>query len=271
MLLLRLGLRTNSLERPEYVAPIQRLTELASTKPDAMILLGRIYASQKRDHLALNLFRRAASVSMPDGAENPVAGEALVYQGEIQQRQGDDAAAKEAFRRSALDHDNALGYYYLSQLQERGSALQEEYLQKAASSGVSNAWYPLADMYFDRARSKSLTREARRSDLSIGAFSPGMGVGEIKEKLGEKIEEMKDIMSGGGEFKESIDMGKEWLYLSANAGNWNSIVHLASLLKLEGSTDSGLGWLAVAEKAKDPKLAEVARDIRKDWLAQADI
>lgn len=207
---------------------------------------------------------------MPDGAENPVAGEALVYQGEIQQRQGDDAAAKEAFRRSALDHDNALGYYYLGQLQERGSALQEQYFQKAASSGVSNAWYPLADMYFNRARSKSLTGGARRSDLSVRAFPPGMGMEEIKEKLREKIEEMKEMKSVSGESKENIDMGKEWLFLSANAGNWNSIVHLASLLKLEGGTESGLGWLAVAEKAMDPKLAEVARDIRKEWLAQAD-
>lgn len=202
---------------------------------------------------------------MPDGAENPVAGEALVYQGEMLQRQGNDVAAKEAFQRAALDHDNALGYYYLGQLQERGSALQEEYFQKAASSGVSNAWHPLADLYFDRAKSDSSTREAMRSDFSIEAFPPGTGVEDIKQKLREKIEEMKKSKGGSGEY---FDMGKEWLFLSANAGNWNSIVHLASLLKSEGGTASGLGWLAVAEKVNDPKLAEVAREMRKEWLAQ---
>lgn len=235
-----------------------------------MVLLGRIYASQGRDHLALDLFRRAASASRPDGAATPVAGEALVYQGELLQRQGSNAEAREAFRRSALDHDHALGYYYLGQLQERGSALQEEYFQKAASSGVSNAWYPLADMYLDRARSKAPTREARRSGSSLGTLSPDKGVEEVRERVREKVEEMKEMKRGSGVSKEISDMGKEWLFLSANAGNWNSIVHLASLLKLEGSLESGLGWLAVAEKANDPRLAEVARDMRKEWLVAAD-
>jgi len=238
MFFLESGLRNDYLGRPEFVAPLKELQALAappSSSPKAMVLLGRIYESQKREDEALDLFRRAALSAVRKDPSHPLKpvrsneiAQALIRQGKILQRRFDSAGAEAAFRQAALEHDNPEGYYLLAHLQGPESPNREVYLTKAASSGILEACHEVGTLQLGKARGSQMA---------------------AKEKT------------------EAVEMGKEWLFLAASAGVVESMLSLAEVFRAEGKLEMGMRWLRLAEEAKDVTMATKAKELRGRWLA----
>lgn len=224
------GLKSKSLDLHKYIAPLAHLRTLTApphSNIEAMVLLGRIYESQKEDDKALQLYRQAASTSpVAEGELNsqlPLPGEgvasALVHQGLLLQRHGNSSGAEAAFHKAALEHDDPTGYYHLALIQKFNSSTQETYLLKAASSGITQAATGLGQIHLGRART-------------------------------EPAEEATHIK-----------LAKEWLYLGATAGEGQSMLLLAKVFIKEGKMQSAQKWLEMAEKCADPLVIETARHL----------
>jgi tetratricopeptide (TPR) repeat protein len=235
--LLNIALRTNNVDRPEYIAPLTHLRTLASppnSNVEAIVLLGKIYESQKEEEKALQLYRQAASTSPSTEREVdpqlPLPSEevasALVHQGLILQRRGNSSGAEAAFRQAALQHDDPTGYYHLARMQKAGSETQETYFLKAASSGIMPASTGLGQLHLAKAKL------------------------EPAENKDQKATQAK--------------LAKEWLYLGATAREDMSMLSLAEMFKDEGEIRSALKWLEMAEDSPNQEVAQTARNMRAD-------
>lgn len=138
------ALRTGKLE--DYGNTLVQLDILARLKhdPQAMLLVGKIRRGRgKQGNIdALEWFQKATRP--PHGSiEWDGAGEALVEEGRMLQSEGAMLGAMKAFEQAALILDDPTAYFYLSKLEELGSAKQELYLKKASSAGILEAWHNL--------------------------------------------------------------------------------------------------------------------------------
>ncbi len=234
--LLTQALNNKDLDRPLYTAPFNHLRALAAPPHsiiEAMVLLGKIYESQGEVASALQMYQRAASTPSPTKGEVdeklPLPGggvsSALVRQGLILEDQGNKSLAKAAFRRAALEHDDPVGYYHLARMEERLSETQRTYLLKSASSGDIEAATGLGDLHLQRAEG-------------------------LPKTSGHKATEIK--------------LAKEWLYLSATAGEHISMLRLAQIFVMEGKIKSALPWLEKAESSPSEIVAEGVKQLRDD-------
>ena len=228
------GFKKKYLDSSQYIAPLAHLRTLAApphSNIEAMVLLGKIYESQKEEDKALQLYRHAASTPPSTQVEVdtqlPLPGEgvasALVHQGLILERQGNSSGASAAFRQAALEHDDPTGYYHLGRLQTPCSATQETYFLKAASSGIAAASISLGQLYLARA-------------MLVPA-----------EHKDQKAKQEK--------------LAKEWLFLAATAGEGQSMLRLADIFIEENKIKSARKWLEMAEKSTDPEVAERAQHL----------
>ena len=208
--LIESALRTGALQ--EYQPPLYRLGLLAKNHdPHAMALLGKVLIAQSKDKEALTWLRKATRP--PTGnLEFDGAGEALVNEGRLLQKQNDMNGAEEVFRRAALELDEPSGYFYLSQLQTPGSPQREEYLLKAASSGIIEACHNLGAL--------ELAKEEKKQEV----------------KPGSKID---------------YRMAVEWFTLAAHDGFGLSMLNLATIYKSMGDEGKGTFWLEAAENIPD--------------------
>jgi tetratricopeptide (TPR) repeat protein len=228
------GLKKKYLDSSRYIAPLTHLRALAApphSNIEAMVLLGKVYESQKEDDKALQMYRQAASTSPSNQAkvdtQLPLPGEgvasALVRQGLILGCQGNSSDASAAFGQAALEHDDPAGYYHLGRLQTPFSAAQEMYFLKAASSGIAAASTSLGQLHL----AKAMLVPAENKDQKVK-----------QEKL-----------------------AKEWLFLAATAGEGQSMLRLADIFIEENKMESARKWLQMAEKSTDPEVAERAKHL----------
>jgi tetratricopeptide (TPR) repeat protein len=228
------GLRNKNLDSFKYNAPLAHLRTLAApprSNIEAMVLLGRIYESLKDEDKALQLYGQAAST--PPSAQGevdtqlPLPGEgvasALVHQGLILERHGNNSGAEAAFRKAALEHDDPTGYYHLARLEKPSSSTQETHFLKAASSGITAASTSLGQLHLERAKL------------------------EPAENKDQKAMQIK--------------LAKEWLYLGATAGEGMSMLRLAEVFIEEGKIKSAQKWLEMAEKSPNIQVTEMAKNL----------
>ncbi|RKF61860.1 putative hcp-like protein [Erysiphe neolycopersici] len=201
------ALRSNMIHN--YQEVFTRLKIIANNEGDqqAMMLLGKVlfYAYQS-DTEALSWLQKAnyppTGNHMFDGA-----GESLVLEGRILQKTGDIQSAKIAFEKAAKELDEPEAYFYLSQIQENGSLIQQNYLLKAATAGITEAWYNL-------------------------------GVIELKKimKNNPNIEKLGDF-----------GIAREWFLVAAFDGNGPSMLNLAIMCKMIGDWTQAFEWLGKAK------------------------
>lgn len=164
--------------------------------PNALTLQGLIYAGRRQDGPALASFDDAQRVGasgawaksqrlqspalLQDTAAASRSGEkeseslaavavrpkrwdwepsCVLGRGRIFLKQGRREDAQAAFRQAALELDNAEGYLALAQLLPKDSAQREEYLTKAAISGVTEACALLAESERAKAEQSDSDRE----------------------------------------------------------------------------------------------------------------
>jgi hypothetical protein len=159
--LIRNAQHNDILQRPEYVVPFARLQFLVSHKDniESMVIMGKILLGQRKENQALELFRQISRSKMilngetkeetydPNDPEAFYVSEALVAEGDFLQARRDIAGAEDAFRKAALQLDNAAAYYHLAILLPSSSPEKETYLLKAAASDIPEARQALADLY----------------------------------------------------------------------------------------------------------------------------
>lgn len=234
------------LSHKSLAIPLDRLHTLAyrDTNTAAMILLGKVLESQKKDEEALALFRAAASQDdSAVGRDLTVLGDALVAQGHSmlfgQRAQRNPNLAATVLTRAAFECDNPLAFYYLAGLQEPMSETQETYLLKSASSGIAEAMHAIGILYRDRAASMAAAE---------GTLSKDTG-SKAKAALQQE--------------KETYNFAIEYLQAACEMGNGQSMLALATLLKDEGRREEGVQWLMLAEK--QPSMGEQTAWARKYW------
>ena len=166
--------------------------------PNALTLQGLIYAGRGQDGPALTAFDNAQRVGASSGwskaqqlgspaalqetatasrgkkDSEPMATtvvrpkrwdwepSCVLGRGRILLKQGRGQDAEAAFRRAALELDNAEGYLALAQLLPKDSPQREEYLTKAAISGVTEACALLAEVERAKAEQPESDKEQVR-------------------------------------------------------------------------------------------------------------
>jgi TPR repeat protein len=196
----------------EYPSVLQRLGLFAKKDNDrqAMTLLGKVLLSQRGEKDALEWFRKATRPPT-GGIDFDGAGEALVHEGRILMQWKDKDGAKKVFEKAALELDDPSAYFYLSQLQEPGSSIQEVYLLKAASSGVQDAYHNLGALELAR------IDKNKKKPTSLADYG----------------------------------MAREWFQVAAADGFGLSMLNLALMCKAVGEIEEGKKWLSRAEENPD--------------------
>jgi tetratricopeptide (TPR) repeat protein len=234
--LLARAMRMGTLEDAEYVSPIARIKTQAlppHSDPSAMTLLGRIYEAQDREDDALQLYKRVVSISVSsdqatsDPRNEQFISDALVFQGRILLRRNDKTGAHAAFRRAALEYDNADAYYDLAIHTEKGTQNWNVYMLKAAQSGAPGAAYYLGAELWDKWYNYNRSKQVDKA-------------------------------------KEALAMSKEWLLLAARAGLAHAMINLALIIAYEGNVQSAERWVKLAEET-NPEIAELAEHARTSW------
>ena len=213
------AIRSGSLHRPTFAAPLQRLGILAKKESDreAMVLLGKVLMRQEQKDDALVWLHKACQGPV-ESLKFDGAGEALVLEGQILLGRNDEKGAKAAFQKSAIELDYPAAYFYLSKFEEPNSSQQQVYLLKAANAGIVEAWH-------------------------------GLGVIEL-ERISKQIEKPTSINEFG--------MAREWFAVAAADGFGLSMLNLAEIYRSVGMLEIGLKWLESAEALPDIK-EEAAR------------
>lgn len=194
----------------DITAPLQRLSILAKkhNDPQALTLLGKVYHARRSTKEALECFRTATRP--PNGSlEFDGAGEALVHEGQALLALNDKDGAKVAFERAALELDDPSAYFYLSRLQESGSAKEQVYLLKAASSGIMEAYHNLGALEMAKQKDGRTKRPTTLADFG---------------------------------------MAYEWFQVAAADGFGLSMLNLALMCKSVGKIEEGIKWLKKAEE-----------------------
>ncbi|PBP16697.1 NOL1/NOP2/sun family protein [Diplocarpon rosae] len=205
------ALRHGKLDNTEIKASLQRVALLAenANDPQAMTLLGQVLYAQGGEKEALKWLRKA-TCSTTGTLNFDGAGEALVTEGRILLSWKDNEGAIKAFKRAALELDDPLAYFYLSQLEVPGSKAQEVYLLKAAISGVVEACHNLGLLELAK------TKQESKRPTSI----------------------------------EDYGMANEWFEVAAVDGFGMSMLNLASMCNAVGDRKKGLKWLKKAEQVE---------------------
>ncbi|RDL37455.1 uncharacterized protein BP5553_04888 [Venustampulla echinocandica] len=206
------AIKADGLRGNEVQAPLQRLNQLAKTdnEPLAMTLLGKVLMAQGREREALEWLRKATQP--PTGnIDFDGAGAALVDEGRALLKLEKLVAANAVFKQAALELDEPEAYLHLSNFQEPGSQTQTEYLMKAASSGVVEAWYKLGEHEFQK---------ITKSELK-------------PEKIGD------------------FGMAREWFQLAADGGSGSAMLYMAQMLRVVGMGEDGLLWVERALDVPD--------------------
>ena len=184
---------TSSLLFQKADARFKKLVQMRQD-PNALTLQGLIYESKRQNDLALTAFSTAERVgarvaqsrpqqtqissqdekktteSQGEEDNEPMAPTVrpkrwdwepsyFLGQGRIYLKQGRRRAAENSFRSAALELDNAEGYLALAQLLPKDSPQREEYLTKAAISGVTEACGLLAEIEREKAAQPDIDRE----------------------------------------------------------------------------------------------------------------
>ncbi|POS86437.1 hypothetical protein EPUL_002647, partial [Erysiphe pulchra] len=201
------ALRSNLIHK--YQEVFAQLKKIANNEEDqqAMMLLGKVlfYAYQS-DTEALSWLRKA-NYPPTGNHEFDGAGESLVLEGRILQRTGNVLSARIAFEKAAKELDEPEAYFYLSQMEENASLIQQNYLLKAASAGITEAWYNL-------------------------------GVIELNKKMknNSKLEKLEDF-----------GIAREWFLAAAFDGNGPSMLNLAIMCKMVRDWSQAFEWLEKAQ------------------------
>ncbi|KAF4632710.1 hypothetical protein G7Y89_g5421 [Cudoniella acicularis] len=180
--------------------------------PEAMMVLGKVLYSQGKNKKALEWFRKATQPPTGSLGING-AGDALVHEGRILLAMQNKKEAEIAFKKAALELDEPVGYFYLSQLQEPGSPKQEVYLIKAASSGSLEACHNLGAIHLARIKKEGKTPKSL----------------------------------------DDYGMAREWFLSAASGGFGLSMLNLALLCRAVGQESEGLRWLNRAEEIPEVK------------------
>jgi hypothetical protein len=227
------GLEKGNLNRPEFVDALANLRKMAAAPQlcvEAMNVLGEVYELANQEEKALQLYRQAVfgPQLLPKEGNRVIGGKGPGYShvkiGTILLRRFDRSGAESHFRKAALEFDHPLGHYHLAQLEKPNSKIKETSLLKVASTGFLKAAADLGQLYITRANSTAA------------------------QKKDEKAIQLK--------------LAKEWLYLASTAGDGRGMLDLAQAFKDEGSLESGLKWLEMAEKHKDTEVAKEAAKMR---------
>lgn len=191
-----------------YQEVLSRLKKIASNEGDqqAMMLLGKVLFYAYQSYAEALSWVRKANYPPTGNHQFDGAGESLVLEGLILQKIGDIQSAKIAFERAAKELDEPEAYFYLSQMEENSSVIQQNYLLKAATAGITEAWYNL---------------------------------GVIKlNKIMKKNPELKTL--------EDFDIASEWFLVAAFDGNGPSMINLAIMCKMVRDWNQAFEWLEKA-------------------------
>jgi len=194
----------------EHQTTFHRLKRLAQDDPknvDAQALLGKALFSQGDYAGARDWLTQATNGHLNFAG----SGEALTCLGRAHLAENNAVLAETAFRRAALQLDEAPAYYHLAQLQEAGSEARNVYLLKAASSGVLEACHDLGMLELKK------IKEAGKKPTSL----------------------------------EDYGMAREWLQIAANDGFGMSMLKMAFMCKAVGQDENALAWLEKAKAKED--------------------
>lgn len=205
MALVSSGIKNGSLR--DYEQPLRRLEIMAKEgNRRAMSMLGRIAAAGRRNSEALGWFQKATHG--PSGLDFEEAREALVCEGQLLMKTN-VKEAEAVFRKAAREFDDPSAYFYLSELEEKGSSNQVVYLLKAASSGIIEAAHELGSI------------EYSKSMVPIGDSPPNYAMAREWFELaatgeyGPSILKLAQICRDSGE----TDEGLKWLEKAKELGD----------------------------------------------------
>ncbi|TQS38105.1 hypothetical protein Golomagni_01399, partial [Golovinomyces magnicellulatus] len=199
------ALRTNSLHH--YHVVLTQLEDLANDgDQQAMMLLGKVLFYTNSEKRSLSWLQKATHPTTGN-LDFEGASESLVLEGRILQKQSDLSGAKSAFEKAAKQLNDPQAYFYLSKMEVNGTPLQVDYLLKAASAGVTEAWYNL-------------------------------GVIELDEIQKNGIQPKK---------LEDYGLAREWFLVAAHDGHGPSMLNLAIMSKMSQNLNQAFEWLKKAE------------------------
>ena len=232
------AIQHKKLNQSSSAAPLQRLALLAKQgDPSAMVIQGKALSLQGKNAEASKWYCAAIDVGDFDGL-----GEALTLESALLRGRKDDVGAEKLIRRAALELDDPLAYFKLSEFVPEGSPEQTKYLLKAASSGISAACHKLGVLEMQKI--KALPREVKGVDGLIGAMKTGH---EVRVHASE------------------LRMAIAWFEVAAEEGNGESMLILAVLLQAAGFEKEALKSLAMAEALQDLGITKRCKMIREQW------
>ncbi|RKF55309.1 putative hcp-like protein [Golovinomyces cichoracearum] len=199
------AIRTNSIHHYHMVRT--RLEILANNgDQQAMMLLGKVLFYTNSEKRSLSWLQKATH-PITGNLNFEGASECLVLIGRILQKQSDLAGAKSAFEKAAKQLNDPQAYFYLSKMEANGTSLQVDYLLKAASAGITEAWYNLGVIELDKI-----------------------------QKNGKQPKKLEDY-----------GIARDWFLVAAYDGHGPSMLNLAIMSKISQNLDEAFAWLKKAE------------------------
>ncbi|PQE14025.1 Tetratricopeptide-like helical domain protein [Rutstroemia sp. NJR-2017a BBW] len=221
-LMARYALQFGELDAPSYRPILQKLGILAKKERNAQAaaLLSEILISQGRGDEALGFLKDAIATPSEDKESLDTMGELFARLGHILLQKGAREEAEKVLRKGALEYDNAPSYFYLSNMQPKGSPENIMYLEKAAASGIIEACHNL---------------------------------GAIELKKMEKYMESKSIVERAMMEVKDYGLTREWFRVAAEGGFGRSMLILGIICRAEGRAEEGEEWLRRAERIPEFK------------------
>ena len=240
-LLIKEAIRLGRLGSSSLAGPRRRLQILADEGNLAAIYLaGQIYESEGKLSHALKLYESATSSNKnaPHGEKAPNTTLSDIWKAisRLKAKAGDDVGAQEAIRTCALRYDDPMAYYELAKAYTPPlSEDYEIYMLKAAASGEPKAAHELGVLYYRQSQgSSSASLDSTSNAKDSGSKTPNI---QSTTSLAPKMASEKATQARG------------WFAIGAESGIPISQIYLAVLLRAEGKSDEGSGWLDKASSA----------------------
>ena len=262
------AIKTFNLRHPDIKHAREHLRELASSNNSAaLILLGKVYETEKQHLKALELYEKVTTIN----DDTYTGGEALDSRiaeaweniARIKLDLGDEDGAKEAIEKGAFEYDDPQAYYLLAKnFRPLTSPDYLPFMLKAAVSGVAEATDQLG-MYYLRQAMGNLPQNPESSEpAKAESTSPAPNPNPTPTPIAKH--HSPKIPSPAFPLTSPLTLSTSWFHIGAENLIPRSQIYLALLLREEGCHAQGLAWLEKAAEA--PKWALAVPWFQKRWL-----
>ena len=271
------------LAKPEFRLPRLHLEMMAASEsPAALCLHARVLELEGgNDRKALSMLENAVTTGgekQEDEGLKAILGEAWCAIARIQKKLGMEKQALEAMKTAALEYDQPSAYFALAkQSKQMGKeeGKHDEWLIKAAISGVAEAAFEVGKEYLQRLESSLERREDPAQGLTAISTKAPQIYRMIRQQALKFLQEPEHVQSLFTPFADTARMYaviREWFLLALQNSGPNHCngarVYIAWLLSREGNFEGAQTWLeqfaeiASASTSEKTRLLHFARECR---------